>query len=213
MLKNILKGEIEKKTITQLYGPPGVGKTNICIISSINTIKKGKKVVYIDTEGSLSLERIKQICPNDFEDILKNMIIYEPHDFEEQTEIIEKKVPLLYNIGLIVVDSIASLYRLELSDDVNKNARLNRILGRQILNLLKVAKKNDLAILITNQIRDTLDGFEATGGRILEYWSKTIVRIEKYEQYRETILEKHRYAKEGEKVRFRIVDKGIEIIE
>ena len=66
MLKNILKGDVEKKTITQLYGPPGVGKTNICIISSINTIKKGKKVVYIDTEGSLSLERIKQICPNDF---------------------------------------------------------------------------------------------------------------------------------------------------
>jgi DNA repair protein RadB len=213
MLKNILKGDVEKKTITQLYGPPGVGKTNICIISSINTIKKGKKVVYIDTEGSLSLERIKQICPNDFEDVLKNMIIYEPYDFEEQTEVIEKKVPLLNNIGLIVVDGIASLYRLELSDDVNKNARLNRILGRQILNLLKIAKRNDLAILITNQIRDTLDGFEATGGRILEYWSKTIVRIEKYEQYREAILEKHRYAKEGDKIKFRIVDIGIEIID
>ena len=161
----------------------------------------------------MSLERIKQICPNDFEDVLKNMIIYEPYDFEEQTEVIEKKVPLLNNIGLIVVDGIASLYRLELSDDVNKNARLNRILGRQILNLLKIAKRNDLAILITNQIRDTLDGFEATGGRILEYWSKTIVRIEKYEQYREAILEKHRYAKEGDKIKFRIVDIGIEIID
>ncbi len=35
MLEELLNGNIEKKTITQIYGPPGVGKTNICIISYV----------------------------------------------------------------------------------------------------------------------------------------------------------------------------------
>ena len=158
MLNEILKGNIERKTITQIYGPPGVGKTNIGIISAINFIKKGFKVVYVDTEGGLSIERIKQISGNDIENILDNLIIYEPESFEEQSAILEKLL-FIDNLGLVVVDGISSLYRLELSDNVNENTRLNRILGKQILTLLNIAKKKNVAVLITNQVSDTSNGF------------------------------------------------------
>ncbi|AEH06209.1 DNA repair and recombination protein RadB [Methanothermococcus okinawensis] len=211
MLKEILKGNIERKTITQIYGPPGVGKTNIGIISAINFIRKGFKVVYVDTEGGLSIERIKQIAGDEIENILNNLIIYEPESFEEQSILLEK---LLYidNLGLVIVDGISSLYRLELSDKVDENTRLNRILGRQILTLLNTAKKKNLAVLITNQVSDTSNGFKATGGKILEYWSKTIIRMEKLNKLRELILEKHRYSEEGERIKYKIVKKGIDII-
>ncbi len=211
MLNEILNGNIERKTITQIYGPPGVGKTNICIISAINFIKKGFKVVYIDTEGGLSIERIKQISGNDIENILDNLIIYEPESFEEQSAILEKLF-FIDNLGLVVVDGISSLYRLELSDNVNENTKLNRILGKQILTLLNIAKKKNVAILITNQVSDTSNGFKATGGKLLEYWSKTIIRMEKIDKLRELILEKHRYSEEGEKLQYKIVNNGIERI-
>ena len=211
MLNEILKGNIERKTITQIYGPPGVGKTNIGIISTINFIKKGFKVVYVDTEGGLSIERIKQISGNDIETILDNLIIYEPESFEEQSAILEKLF-LIDNLGLVVVDGISSLYRLELSDNVNENTRLNRILGKQILTLLNIAKKKNVAVLITNQVSDTSNGFKATGGKLLEYWSKTIIRMEKLDNSRELILEKHRYSEEGEKLQYKIVKNGIERI-
>jgi DNA repair protein RadB len=211
MLNEILKGNIERKTITQIYGPPGVGKTNIGIISTINFIKKGFKVVYVDTEGGLSIERIKQISGNDIETILDNLIIYEPESFEEQSAILEKLF-LIDNLGLVVVDGISSLYRLELSDNVNENTRLNRILGKQILTLLNIAKKKNVAVLITNQVSDTSNGFKATGGKLLEYWSKTIIRMEKLDNSRELILEKHRYSEEGEKLQYKIVKNGIKRI-
>ena len=211
MLNEILKGNIERKTITQIYGPPGVGKTNIGIISAINFIKKGFKVVYVDTEGGLSIERIKQISGNDIENILDNLIIYEPESFEEQSAILEKLF-FIDNLGLVVVDGISSLYRLELSDNVNENTGLNRILGKQILTLLNIAKKKNVAVLITNQVSDTSNGFKATGGKLLEYWSKTIIRMEKLDKSRELILEKHRYSEEGERIRYKIVKKGIDII-
>ncbi|WP_456373065.1 DNA repair and recombination protein RadB [Methanocaldococcus sp.] len=213
MLKEILLGNAEKQTITQIYGPPGVGKTNICIINSINASKFGK-VIYIDTEGGLSIERIKQISPNDYQKVLENMIIYDVFDFYEQDKIIQKEVPLIVkNASLIVVDNITSLYRLELGNEANKNIMLNKMLGNQVRILLKIAKTYNLAVLITNQVRETVNGFEASGGSLLEYWSKCIVRLEKINsEERLAILEKHRHAGE-EKVKFRIVERGIEIIE
>ncbi|XRO75981.1 DNA repair and recombination protein RadB [Methanocaldococcus sp. 28A] len=212
MLREILQGNAEKGTITQIYGPPGVGKTNICIINSINAVKFGK-VIYIDTEGGLSIERIKQIAPDNYQKVLENMIIYEVFDFYEQDKVIQKELPLIANnASLIVVDNITSLYRLELGDEANKNIMLNKMLGNQVKTLLKLAKTNNLAVIITNQVRETVNGFEASGGRLLEYWSKCIVRLEKLNGDRLAILEKHLHARE-ERVKFRIVERGIEIID
>ena len=59
-LDELLDGGIEKRTITQVYGPPGVGKTNVCLNIAINVAKKGKKVVYIDPEGGISVDTIRQ---------------------------------------------------------------------------------------------------------------------------------------------------------
>ena len=212
MLREILRGNVEKGIITQIYGPPGVGKTNICLINSINAVNFGK-VIYVDTEGGLSIERIKQIAPNNYQKVLENMIIYDVFDFYEQDKIIQKELPLIANNAcLIVVDNIASLYRLELSDEANKNIMLNKMLGNQVKTLLKLAKTKNLAVIITNQVRETVNGFEASGGRLLEYWSKCIVRLEKLNGERLAILEKHLHAGE-ERAKFRIVERGIEIID
>ncbi|WP_459202272.1 DNA repair and recombination protein RadB [Methanococcus sp. CF] len=211
MLEELLNGNIEKKTITQVYGPPGVGKTNICILAMLKAIENGKNVVYIDTEGSLSIERIKQLSGKNCDELLKNIIIYEPSTFEEQSEALEK-IFLLENIGLIIIDGIVSLYRLELCDNINENTKLNRMLGKQISNILKVARMKNSGILITNQVKDSLNGIEPAGGRLLEYWSKSIIKIEKTESIRKLTLEKHRHAKEGENLRFRILQNGLEII-
>ncbi len=213
MLDNILCGEIEKKTITQIYGPPSVGKTNLCIIAAINYIRKGYKVTYIDTEGGLSTERIRQISKdnNEFKNILNNLIIYEPESFEEQYRIL-KKLENIDNIGAIVIDGISSLYRLELSDDINKNAKMNRIMGKQILLLNKLSKKNNSAVLITNQVTDTINGYKAAGGRVLEYWSKIIIRLDKYGEHRKMKLEKHRNLPEGLYLKYKIINCGIKKI-
>ncbi|XRP96989.1 DNA repair and recombination protein RadB [Methanocaldococcus sp. 16A] len=212
MLREILQGNAEKGTITQIYGPPGVGKTNICIINSINAVNFGK-VIYIDTEGGLSIERIKQIVPDNYQKVLESMIIYDVFDFYEQDKVIQKELPLIANnASLIVVDNITSLYRLELGDEANKNIMLNKMLGNQVKTLLKLAKTKNLAVIITNQVRETVNGFEASGGTLLEYWSKCIVRLEKLNGDRLAILEKHRHAGE-ENVRFKIVERGIEILD
>ena len=51
-----------------------------------NVAKKGKKVIYIDTEGGISIDRVKQIARFDFPKVAKNIIVLEPKTFSEQTE-------------------------------------------------------------------------------------------------------------------------------
>ncbi len=60
-LNKWLEGGYEKDIITMIAGPAGSGKTNFCILSACSQAKKGNKVIFIDTEGGFSIERVKQI--------------------------------------------------------------------------------------------------------------------------------------------------------
>jgi len=56
-----LNGGIEAGVITQIYGPPGSGKTQLCHTLSV-VMPSDYRVVYIDTEGSFRPERIQEIA-------------------------------------------------------------------------------------------------------------------------------------------------------
>lgn len=65
-----LYGGYEKGVITMIAGPPGSGKTNFCLLVSCSQAKKKNKVIYIDTEGGFSSERVKQMVGESYEDVL-----------------------------------------------------------------------------------------------------------------------------------------------
>ncbi len=92
-LDDLLGGGVEEGCITLLHGEAGSGKTNFCLQLARNVVRAGRKVIYIDTEG-VSLERLRQICGDDFEVVAKNILFSEPYSFEEQENLIEKAVKL-----------------------------------------------------------------------------------------------------------------------
>ena len=61
-----LYGGYEKDVITMLAGTPGSGKTNLVILVACSQAKKGNKVLFIDTEGGFSVERVKQIMGEEY---------------------------------------------------------------------------------------------------------------------------------------------------
>src|SRR6056297_3215505 len=83
-----LYGGYEKDIITMIAGPPASGKTNFSILVACSQAKKGNKVLYIDTEGGFSSERVKQIVGKENMDkILENIILAEPASFLEQKKL------------------------------------------------------------------------------------------------------------------------------
>jgi len=86
--------------------------------------------MYIDAEGGFSIERFIQMNSKNG---LENLILSEPKTFEEQDSMInniERELKLEKDIGLIIVDSIVALYRLDLHRE--KIQEVNRILSRQL---------------------------------------------------------------------------------
>ena len=212
----MLNGGYEKDIITTVYGPAGSGKTVLCLLCSINVARGGKKILYIDSEGGFSLERLKQIASHighDYKKILDSMIFLKPTTFDEQKKAFEKLKDIVNDkIGLIVVDSIAMLYRLELgkSEEIQD---VNRELGRQIAYLTEIARKNAIPVLVTNQVYadfDDRDKVHIVGGDILKYGSKCLIELQITPNgNRRLILKKHRSIQEEKETLFKIVDGGV----
>src|SRR3972149_7741611 len=113
-LNKWLYGGYDSDIINVIYGGSGTGKTNFCLLAAVSHAKKGKKVIFIDTEGGFSVERIKQLAPDDFEEALKNILLLKPTNFSEQKKAFEELLKNLKDeVGLIVVDGMTILYRLD----------------------------------------------------------------------------------------------------
>lgn len=211
-LDHLLEGGYDNDVITTIFGPAGAGKTNFCILAAVRMAESGKKVLFVDTEGGIAVERIKQIS-SDYEKVLQRIFFFNPVTFVEQNEAFEKLNGLVNeSVGLIVVDSISMLYRLELGKN-EEVYEVNSALGRQMAYLVEIARKKKIPVLITNQVYtdfDHRDEVKMVGGDLLKYGSKCLIELKTFHNCRGLILRKHRSLPEGREARFRIVQEGLE---
>jgi DNA repair protein RadB len=210
-IDKLLDGGYDDDVITTIYGPPGAGKTNFCLLAMANL--KERKILYVDTEGSFSLSRFKQICP-EFEEVLNRTVFLTPTTYAEQKDAFEfLKKSVDEKFGIIIIDSIASLYRLELgiSNDVTN---VNRELGMHMAILTEIARKKKIPVIITNQVYSDFEDREkikTVGGDVIRYWSRALLELQKMRgDLRKMIIAKHRSIKEGNYAIFRIVQTGLE---
>jgi DNA repair protein RadB len=225
-LNKWLYGGYEKGIITMIAGPPASGKTNFVLLASCSQAKKGNKVIFIDTEGGFSSERIRQIVGEEYKEILKNILLLNPTSFNEQKKIFIKLLDKIKkeNVGLIVVDGMAMLYRLKLGNtvklkDENKVKEVNREVARQMRVLAEISRKQNIPVLITNQVyhgflseEEWKKGIKPeaniVGGDLFKYWSKAIIELKNENGKKKAILLKHRSMPKKE-MSFEIRDKGI----
>jgi len=225
-LNKWLYGGYEKGVITMIAGPPGSGKTNFCILAACSQAKKENKILFIDTEGGFSPERVKQIVGENYQDILKNILILEPTSFNEQKKILLNLPNQIKkeHISLIIIDGMAMLYRLELGDAIKmKDTELirgvNRETAHQMRALAEISRKQGIPIIITNQVYSQFLSEEElkkgvkremniVGGDLFKYWSKCIIELKNDSGRKKAILLKHRSMPRKE-LNFEIRQKGI----
>ena len=228
ILNQFLHGGYETDIITTLYGPGGSGKSNLAIILATSQAKKQNKTIFIDTEGGFSSERFRQIhqgTPEQINQDLQNIFLLKPTSFQEQEQAFQQM--LTYgkkeSISLIIIDSIAMLYRLELgtaieTKDQEEIAKINRKLASQLRTLNEIARKQSIPVIITNQVYASFTSnsedkqkereVSMVGGDLLKYWSKCLIEIKNYNGRRSLTLQKHRSLPQKE-LAFEIINPGI----
>jgi DNA repair protein RadB len=225
LLNTFLHGGYETDIITTIYGPGGSGKSNLAIIAATSQAKKGNKIIFIDTEGGFSTDRFRQIHagePDEIKQDLQNILLLKPTSFSEQQKAFEQMLKHIKEntINLIIIDSIAMLYRLELGSAIETESqeqiqKINRNLANQLRTLNEIARKQNIPVIITNQVyssfqkeKETERKVSMVGGDLLKYWSKCLIQLKNIQGRRTLKLVKHRSLPEKE-IQFEIINRGI----
>jgi RecA/RadA recombinase len=143
--------------VTELAGLPGLGKTQLCIQLTASVLKTQGQVVYIDTEGSFSIQRLFQMAGTSINS--SDLVVYRITSVPELLSLIldlDKILKDLDRIKLIIVDSIAFLFK-GISDYNQRSIWLNSI-G---IELKKISFQKNILIVLTNQMTTKLQN--ATG--------------------------------------------------
>jgi DNA repair protein RadB len=209
---DLLGGGFERGAVTQVYGPPAAGKTNVVLSTAVDLAARGERALYIDTEG-LSVDRMEQLADAreaDTDELASRIVISEAHTFEEQEEAVRDAEEFADTVEFIVLDSATGFYRLQRTEQDEGEAL--RAVGRQLAHLLSLARKHDIAVAFTNQVFTDPDSDQARalGGHTLNHWSATIRRLDRFRGgNRSVTLEKHRAKAAGETAQFTITDQGL----
>jgi len=178
-LDRALDGGLPLGEIVLVYGEAETGKTSLAIQCAVNSARMGFKTLYVDCEGFFTPERLSQIAFSDLEEVSDLIILVRPSSFREQIKIIDDLEKFVNRrFGLIVFDTVTSLYRSELTNK-NETFNLNRELNRQVATLMQIAKTIPLSVLLLSQVRSLMQEFDfaPVARRILKFWSSNVVKL------------------------------------
>jgi len=183
-LDRLLGGGIETQAITEFAGEFGTGKTQICLTLSVLSQLPpekggfGGRVLYLDTEGTFSPERIYQIAESrgfDVKNAMENIKIAKVYNSDHLCIIIDSlfKVCQEEGVKLVVVDSIISHFRGEYLGRETLPERQQK-LNLYLHKLIRLAEVYNLAVIVTNQVHAKPDAFfsdptNPTGGHVLAH--------------------------------------------
>ena len=157
-LDNFLSGGIPNGIIVDIFGGNGTGKTQLVLQLSINSIKNGGNVLFLDTTGGFRPERILEIQKKSNLDInlLDKITVSRITNTSEQINLLNTLVES--NFSLIVIDNVTDLFSYEYKN--NKSIfEKNSLFMKYMHELSFYAITNKIPIVITNMIRN-MDGKE-----------------------------------------------------
>ena len=214
-IDKLLGGGFPAGAVSLIYGEAETGKTSLTVQCAVNCARRGIKSVFLDTDGTFSYERLSQIAEYDYKKISPLMIIIRPTTFQEQSDAIDHLEKVINNkFGLVVVDTVTSLYRVEF-DDPEEVYVTNRELNRQLAVLTELAKTHEVAMLVVSQVRGVLSGdnmeMRPVATRVLNYWSEVVLDMKQTGQTQviKVLREKHPSIKGTGNVYVRIESSGI----
>lgn len=184
-LDDNLAGGISQENITLIYGEAETGKSTLAMQCAINCALQNLKTLYVDCDGTFSAKRLSQLAREKFDEVSELIVLVKPEDFREQTAFIDHFADYLnHKVGLVVFDTVTSLYRAKVAEVEGKAFGLNRELNRQLALIAQAVKIKKIPVLLTSQVRSVLDEtatVEPVGTRVLKFWADTIIAMKPLE--------------------------------
>jgi RecA/RadA recombinase len=209
-------GGISPESVTLIYGEPETGKTTLAIQCAVNCALQNYKILFVDCDNTFSTKRLSQLSAEKFDQIAEQIILVKPKDFREQTAVVDHIQDYTEkNFGLIIIDTLTSLYGAEVSGYSGKAFSVNRELNRQLAILAQTAKIRKIPVMVISQVRSVFDNPNVSvapvAHRVLKFWADTIIEMKPtgYPQIIKAVLEKTRENSQEVNCYVQIVESGI----
>ena len=190
-LDDLIGGGLETKSITEISGPYGSGKTQLshqlCVNVQLPKDQGGLEgaALYHDVEGTFSVDRIRQIAEArglDPKNVINNIIVAKCYNTDHQMFVMNnsEKIIKKHNVRLIIVDGIMSHLR---SEYIGREvlAERQQQLNKYLRKLRNLARAHNAVAFVTNQVvanpQATYFGPDATaiGGHIMAH--NAVIRL------------------------------------
>jgi RecA/RadA recombinase len=175
-------GGISPENVCLIYGEPETGKTTLAIQCAISCGLQNYKTFFVDCDNTFSTKRLSQLSGEKFDQVAEQIILIKPKDFKEQIAVIDRiQEYTAKNFGLIIIDTLTSLYGAKVSEISGKAFSVNRELNRQLAILAQTAKIRKIPVIITSQVRAVFDEQIGTvapvANRVLKFWTDIIIAM------------------------------------
>ncbi|KAL4424690.1 hypothetical protein ABPG77_004497 [Micractinium sp. CCAP 211/92] len=179
-LDDALFGGLPAGSVTEVVGPAGLGKTQLClqlsVLACLERQASGGSVVYLDTEKKFSSRRMAQIARERFPDafpseeavaaLMGRVLVYNPTSSQALLSTLQSLEPTIidHRVRLLVLDSAASLARADFAPGSLPDRQ--RMLGQQAGRLKYLAEAFRIPVLVTNQVTTHLGEGGSSGGHL-----------------------------------------------
>ncbi|PKA49457.1 DNA repair protein XRCC3 like [Apostasia shenzhenica] len=186
VLDRLLAGGVPCGSVTELAGEASTGKTQLCLqllLSAAAPRSSGglsAASLFISSEPPFPVRRLRilsfSLAGGEDDDLLDHILVGSALSADELLSLLRRADALLSlsqppsgrPIRLLVLDSVAAIFRTD-ADDVPRRAAL---LFRVAAKLKEQARRFNLAVVVTNQVVDVVDGARDTRvGNYLNLWT------------------------------------------
>ena len=181
----VLGGGIVPGSLVLIGGDPGVGKSTLVLGAAARLAGQGRPVLYVSGEESarqtrMRAERLGTMPPG--------LLLLAENNLDVILQAIETRTP-----GLVVIDSIQSVYRPDIPAAPGSVGQVRECTG----SLLAVAKGRGISMLIVGHV--TKEG-QLAGPRVLEHLVDTVLYFEgdQHHTYRVLRATKNRFGSTNE---------------
>lgn len=220
-LDALIQNGLPLKAVIHIYGESGTGKSTLAMQCAKNCVLNGWKVLVLDSERTCSSTRLKTICETNYTEIAQSIFVYEPSSFENQADTIATLEKFISNkTKMIIFDTLTTQYRRALTEKSDENILLNKDLNRQLAMLKDIAKRFEIIVLVTNQVRGVVKAgnnkneMEPVAAKILNYWADYTIRLDflpnRQMSKRTATIIKHPTKSRNVTIEFRLTDDGIQ---
>jgi len=180
-------GGLPRGRIVEIYGPESSGKSTIALTVITEAQKMGLKCAYIDAEHALDPIYMTALGVD-----LDELIFSQPDYGEQALEIVDRLVRS-GEVGVVVIDSVASLIpKAELEGEM-ESAQMGlqaRLMAKAMRKLVSAASETKTLLLFINQLRNKIGVMfgnpETTpGGMALKYAASVRIDLRKKEDLKD----------------------------